>query len=54
MVFYPDGRDNGATLVSTASDKQGVTNPNYQDEYAAYLRDKEISILMRQRHGVNM
>lgn len=47
-TFEPDN----ATLVSTASDKQGVTNRDYASELEAYNRDREINAIMRQRTSV--
>jgi len=52
MTFYPDGSCDNATLVSTASVKQGVTNPDYKSELESYLRDKDIAAIMRQRTSV--
>jgi hypothetical protein len=54
MVFYPDGRENGAKLVSSTDGKSPVINSDYKSELEAYLRDKEINLIMRQRHGVRM
>jgi hypothetical protein len=47
-TFEPDN----AVLVSSASAKQGVTNPDYKSELDAYNRDREISAIMRQRSSV--
>jgi hypothetical protein len=51
MVFYPDGSQDSATIVCTASG-QHVSNPNYASELEAYRRDKEIAAIMRERTSV--
>jgi hypothetical protein len=51
MVFYPDGRDNGATIVSTA-DGQHVSNRDYKSELEAYRNEVAIAAIMRERSSV--
>ena len=62
VKWITDAYGNSVRLVGTA-DADGVRSNVKQDaaprssyaaELAAYRRDKEINILMRQRHGVNM
>lgn len=48
MVFSPN--DN-AILVCTA-EGQNVSNPDYRSDLEAYLKDREIDSIMRQRTSV--
>lgn len=49
MVFDP--REPSATIVHT-SEGQAPCRTDYQSEYEAYLRDREIAAIMRQRTSV--
>lgn len=51
MTFYPDGRTDNATLVSTSEERE-TTGTDYRSAVEDWQRERDIGSIMRQRHGV--
>lgn len=51
---YVSNADSNVTLVSSASNAQGVSNPDYRAEVESYHADREIAYMMRSNRNSSL